>query len=173
MSPPSGPDPSGQSITPARQRFLQILAARSIKPAARDYYVRWAEDWTKALGHRSAERTQAYFDALGRTAHLADWQFHQAVDAVCILAREILDLPWAAAFDWQGLSDQARSLEPDHRTLGRETITVRAVLPAPPPGPSGPLPDTDAEIARITDALSRAIRLAGLAYATEQPSGAR
>ena len=24
----------------------------------RTYYVRWAEDWTKALGHRSAERTQ-------------------------------------------------------------------------------------------------------------------
>jgi len=39
---------------------------------------------------------------------------------------------------------------------------------APPPQPSGPLPDTNAEIARITDALRRAIRLAGLAYATEQ-----
>jgi len=77
MSPPSEPDPSGQCIPPARQRFLQILAARSIKPAARDYYVRWAEDWTKAHGHRSAERTQAYFDALGRTAHLANWQKHQ------------------------------------------------------------------------------------------------
>ena len=99
---PSEPDPSRQSITPARQRFLQILAARSIKPAARDYYVRWAEDWTKALGHRSAERTQAYFDALGRTAHLADWQFRQAVDAARILAREILALPWAAAFRLAG-----------------------------------------------------------------------
>ena len=68
--------------------------------------------------------------------------------------------------------------------LGRETITVRAVLPSgcgvPPQavpgasraglssqlseGSSGPLPDTDAEIARIVDALRRAIRLAGLAY---------
>jgi len=62
MSPLSEPDPSGQSITPARQRFLQRLAELPIKPAAHGYYVRWAEAWNKALGHRSAERTQAFFD---------------------------------------------------------------------------------------------------------------
>jgi len=168
MSPPSEPDPSGQSITPARQRFLQRLAELPIKPAAHGYYVRWAEAWTKALGHRSAEHTQAFFDALGRSAHIADWQFRQAVSAVRILAREILAIPWAATFDWQGLYDQARMLEPDHRTLGRENIQVRAELPAPSAGLSGPLPETGVEIDRITDALRRAIRLAGLAYATEQ-----
>jgi len=101
-----------------------------------------------------------------------------------ILAHDILALPWAAAYNWQGLADQAHSLETAHRTLARETITVRAVLPSgcgvPPQtvpgasraglssqlseGSSGPLPDTDAEIARITDALRRAIRLGGLAY---------
>jgi len=168
MSPLPEPNPSGQSITPARQRFLQRLAELPIKPAAHGYYVRWAEAWNKALGHRSAERTQAFFDALGRSSHLADWQFRQAVDAVYILAHDVLDLPWAATFDWQGLSDQARLLEYDHPTLGRENIPVRAELPAPPAEPSGPLPDTDAEIARIADALRRAIRLAGLAYTTEK-----
>jgi hypothetical protein len=45
-----------------------------------------------------------------------------------ILAHEILTIPWAATYDWQGLADQAHALEPDHRTLGRETIQVRAVL---------------------------------------------
>ena len=80
----------------------------------------------------------------------------------------ILALQWAATYDWRGLSDQARSLEPDPRTLGRETIQVRAELPAPPPEPSGPLPETDVENARIAEALRRTIRLAGLAYATEQ-----
>ncbi|MCX6864782.1 MAG: integron integrase, partial [Verrucomicrobia bacterium] len=92
----------------------------------------------------------------------------------------------AATYDWKGLADQAHALEPDHRTLGRENIQVRAVLPSgcgvPPQTVLGAsraglssqlsegsaLPDTDAEIARITDALRRAIRLAGLAYATEQ-----
>ena len=90
-----------------------------------------------------------------------------------ILAHDILALPWAAAYNWQGLADQAHSLETAHRTLARETITVRAVLPSgcgvPPQtvpgasraglssqlseGSSGPLPDTDAEIARIVQDL--------------------
>ena len=166
---PSSPQTSGEPpVSPARQRYLQRLATRCIKPAARDYYVRWAEAWTKALGHRSQERTKAFFDALGRTAHLADWQFRQAVDAVFILAHDVLALPWAAAYDWQGLADQARSLEPDHRTLGRESIKVRSELPALPSQPSGPLPETGAEIDRIVEALRRSIRLAGLAYATEE-----
>ena len=82
-----------------------------------------------------------------------------------ILAHEILTIPWAAAYDWQGLADQAHSLETAHRTLGRENIQVRAVLPSgcgvPPqtvPGASraglssqlsqgfsDPLPDNHAE----------------------------
>ncbi|MEI6675640.1 MAG: tyrosine-type recombinase/integrase [Verrucomicrobiota bacterium] len=57
------------------------------------------------------------------------------------------------------LLDQAWSLEPDHRTLGCETIRASSELPA--------LPKTDAEIDRIIEALRRAIRIAGLACATE------
>ena len=102
-----------------------------------------------------------------------------------IPAHPILSLPWTAVYHWQGLADQAWSLVPDHRTLGPETIRVRPILPSgcgvPPqavPGasraalpsqpahdPSGPLPETGAEITRIVEALLRAIRLA---YATEQ-----
>ena len=41
------------------------------------------------------------------------------------LAHDILALPWAATYDWQDLADQARSLEPDHRTLIRVKITLR------------------------------------------------
>jgi hypothetical protein len=76
---PNSCPPSNPSATPppspARQHFLQRLDALSIKPTTHEYYVRWAEAWNKALGHRSAERTHAFFDALGRTARLADWQF--------------------------------------------------------------------------------------------------
>ena len=90
------------------------------------------------------------------------------MDAARILACEVLALPWAAAFDWQGLAAQAHQLEPDHRTHGRETIPVRALLPTPPPDPAAPLPETGAEIERIVEALRRAIRLANLAYTTEQ-----
>jgi hypothetical protein len=33
--------------------------------------------WINARGNRSADTTSAYFDALGRSTHLADWQFRQ------------------------------------------------------------------------------------------------
>ncbi len=58
----STPDP-----TPARQLFLQRLAEIPIKQTARDYYVRWAEAWTKARGNRSPEATRNFFDALSRS----------------------------------------------------------------------------------------------------------
>jgi integron integrase len=166
---PATPQTDGSAATRARLNFLQRLESHAIRPAARDYYVRWAEGWLKARGNRSVETTTAYFDALGRSTHLADWQYRQAVDAARILACEVLALPWAASFDWQGLADQAKPLDPTHRTLGRECIQVRAVLPPPPPSdPDAPLPDVCAETDRIAEALRRAIRLGGLAYATEQ-----
>ncbi len=95
MSASSKSDSSGHHVSDARRKFLQRISSLPIKPAARDYYVRWAESWTKARGHQSHERTQAYFDALGRSAHLADWQFRQAVDAARILACDVLTIPWA------------------------------------------------------------------------------
>jgi hypothetical protein len=146
-----------------------------IKPTAREYYVRWAESWTKACGHQSALRTRAYFACLGRSSHLADWQYRQAVDAARILACDVLAIQWAASFDWQGLSDQARSLEPDHRTLARETIQVRAELPivagasslqAVPGASRSEAPAQ--ELTSIIDALRRAIRLKNMAMATEE-----
>ncbi|MGL5017772.1 MAG: hypothetical protein ACRDBP_06545, partial [Luteolibacter sp.] len=60
MSLPSEPPPSDQPQSPARRKFIERISSLPIKPAARDYYVRWAESWAKALGHQSAERTQAY-----------------------------------------------------------------------------------------------------------------
>lgn len=156
--------------SPERLRFLRRIEELPIKPAARDYYVRWAESWLKARGHRSAQRTQDYFDTLGRSTNLADWQFRQAVDAARILAAEVLSIPWACSFDWQGLIDQARSLESDHRTLAREAISVRAsprsvgILPTSLPSESDP----EEELTNLIDALRRAIRLKNLAMATEE-----
>ena len=57
---------------------------------------------------------------------IADWQFRQAVDAAHILASDIMHPPWATAFNWQSLADQARYLESTHRTLARESIPVAA-----------------------------------------------
>ena len=59
-------------MTPARLNFLQRLESLAIRPAAREYYVRWAEAWLKAHGNRTADTNSAYFDALGRSTHLAE-----------------------------------------------------------------------------------------------------
>lgn len=158
--------PADLSLSPARLKFIQRLKMIPIKPAARDYYIRWAESWTKACGHHSARRTREWFDALGRSSSIADWQLRQAIDAARILACDIMNIQWAPAFDWQALSDQAKSPEPGHRTRARETITVRADLPLPHDPAS--LPDIQGEVARITDALRRSIRLRNMAMATEE-----
>lgn len=168
MPPPSVANPSGGNASAARQRFVQRIAALPVKSTARDYYIRWAESWTKALGHQSAERTQEYFEALGRSSQVADWQFRQAVDAAHILACDVLTIPWAAAFDWRGLSDQARSLEPDHRTLARETIRLRADLPPSTSPKPEPLTDSEAELKQLIDSLRRIIRIKNMAMATEE-----
>jgi len=111
MSFPPGHNPNDPSPSPARLQFLQRLSEKHIKPAAHEYYVRWAESWTKARGHHSAQRTQEWFDALGRSSSIADWQMRQAIDAALILACDIMKIEWARTFDWQALSDQAKSLQ--------------------------------------------------------------
>jgi integron integrase len=161
MSCPHEPQPS-----PARQKFIARLYEIPIKSAAHDYYIRWAESWTKARGHHSAQRTRDWFDALGRSSSIADWQLRQAIHAARILACDIMKTEWALAYDWQALSDQAKSLEPSHRTRARETINVRAALP-PRCDPTN-LPDTREEVDRLIDALRRSIRIKNMAMATEE-----
>ena len=165
---PFEPDPPSQKASPARQKFIQRIATLTIKPTACDYYIRWAESWTKARGHQSIERTQAYFDALGRSTHIADWQFRQAVDAARILACDVLAIRWASSFDWLGLSEQARSLEPDHRTLARESIRVRANLPPSSTPTPEQVADAESELKRLIDSLRRIIRVKNMAMATEE-----
>ena len=168
MPPPSDPETASQNVSGARRKFIERIAELSIKPTVRDYYVRWAESWTKARGHQSPERTQGYFDALGRSSHVTDWQFRQAVDAARVLACDVLAVPWASCFDWRGLSDQARSLEPDHRTLARETIRVRASLPPSPTPSPEQVADAETELKRLIDSLRRIIRIKNMAMATEE-----
>lgn len=104
------------------------LAAAGVRDRAFPYCHRWASLWTKADGPASPERTQAFFDALGRSTGIAEWQFHQALQAVHILAHDALALPWAADFPWDSLADQTRGLPPSHRTLLRESHPVTAYI---------------------------------------------
>ncbi|MEI8343181.1 MAG: phage integrase N-terminal SAM-like domain-containing protein, partial [Verrucomicrobiota bacterium] len=149
--------------------YEQLLAQRKIPSGAKSYYLHWAKTWSSTVNSERQSFTEEFFKNLGRCSNLAPWQFQQAIRAVAWLARDILQIPWAQSFDWRGLVDQAEPLEPDHRTLGRETIRVPSEKPKPSIAPGfEPLPETEAEVARICEELRRAIRLGGLSYATEQ-----
>ena len=52
MFKPAHPAPVDSAATPARLNFLRRREALAIRPAGRDYYVRWAEAWINARGHR-------------------------------------------------------------------------------------------------------------------------
>ena len=186
--------------------FAALLDERGLSRGTRPYYLRWAKLWSSTVPPGSPEATARFFEEAGRRPGLEAWQYQQGVRAVAWLARDILGLPWAADFDWRGLAEAARPLEPGHRTFGREAVPVAAArretptiqipnpkeMPVRPPAGQGragilpatafpgstnqpipestalPLPDPATETARICDEIRRAVRLGGLAYATEQ-----
>ncbi len=49
VAPPYSPTQQ-ESGTQARQNFMLRLECIAIRPAAREYYIRWAETWAKARG---------------------------------------------------------------------------------------------------------------------------
>ncbi|NOX98263.1 MAG: integron integrase [Verrucomicrobia bacterium] len=158
------------------QRFMNLLKGDpKIKTEAQPHYGRWASDWLKAGGRASESATRDYFDSLGRRRNLKDWQFGQAVFAVELWTKKVAQLKWAHSFDWSGLAAQAVELEDTHRTLYRETQAVSSRTPNNQlrvPGPSSrdriPAPGEKEAIAELYIESQKAIRLAGLAVATEK-----
>ncbi len=149
--------------------YEQLLDQQNIPPKAKPYFVRWAKIWISTADIDTSSGTSVFFQDLGRRPQLPAWQFQQAVHAVELLARDIIRLHWAESFDWRGLADQAEPLEPEHRTIGRESIRVAAVKTVPPvSADAAPLPDAKVEVARICEEVRRAVRLGGLSYATEE-----
>lgn len=168
MSRPHDRNSTVVSTSLLRQEFLKQIVRLSIKSTARAYYVNWAESWTKARGHQSTPRTLEWFEALTRSSSINDWQLRQAIDAARILACDAMKLPWALSFDWQGLSDQTKILQADHRTIARKTIRVSAQHASITPSSKDNPATQGKEIAAIIDALRRSIRLKNLAVATEE-----
>lgn len=165
----TGAHPNSDSPPSANKRkFIERIQNIPIKASAHAYYIRWAEEWTKALGHQSEDRSQAYFDALGRSTHLADWQFRQAVHAAQILANDVMHIAWAETFDWQGLSDQAHALKNSHRTLARETLTVSESSAELPSLDEARSLDEEQDLETTIAVLRKMIRLGKLAIATEE-----
>jgi len=171
-------------------RFVADLAEdTSVPDRARPHLTRWVSLWRRAAGPESPEATRAFFEELGRRPNIESWQFRQALEAVRRFCRDPAAPSWTRDFAWQALADQAVDLGGKHRTLLRETVSVRPVcppdqgaagehpsdgcdttVPSPgaPPQSRQPMPGEAEKIAAITDSLRQAIRKENLAVATEQ-----
>ena len=63
--------------------FVTVLATdASVPEKARPHLARWVSRWRSEGGDESASATVAFFEELGRSSTLKDWQFRQAVQAV-------------------------------------------------------------------------------------------
>ncbi len=116
------PQPQNNSQNPypdVLPSYETLLDQRNVPAKAKPYFLRWAKIWFTTVDPDTASATLDYFQDLGRRPNLPAWQFQQAVRAVAWLARDILQISWAASFDWRGLADQAKPLEDNHRTHGR------------------------------------------------------
>jgi integron integrase len=105
--------------------FLTLLRERGIKESSARWHVFRAEQFLKTRPDGdptafAAEEIAGYLRAAGGNARLEDWQYRQVVEALEVLFACVLELPWAATFDWSFWRDSARRLEPTHTTIARD-----------------------------------------------------
>jgi integron integrase len=122
--PSTSPDP----VERFWDRYLELLSKQGVKESTRRWYVLRAEHYIKAfpdrkLARHTAEDITGYLEKMGRSGHLRDWQFRQAVDAIRNLFL-IITNKWEKTIDWQYWLDSAQSLPPDHRTIAREKPVI-------------------------------------------------
>jgi len=125
-----------QTTTPEREaaiahfwdKYIAIIHKKGIKEPFDRWFVIRARQYIEAFpDKRLALHTEAdlsgYLDMLGRKQVWQAWQFRQAVDAIELLLREMVHLPWVDAFDWEHWRASAQELSGQHPTLAREAQT--------------------------------------------------
>ncbi len=152
---------------------------KASESATRDYFDelgrrRNLKDWQKDRGTEVFWTERSVARRARRRAEPPS-QYIQAVFAVELWAKKVTQLKWAHSFDWSGLAAQAVELEDTHRTLYRETQAVSSRTTKNQlrvPGPSSrdriTAPGEKEAIAELYMESQKAIRLAGLAVATEK-----
>lgn len=132
------------------------------------WYVKHAEEYLSEVDKRPVSThdksdVENWLSELGRKVHISDWQYRQCVEAVGCLMRAA-NSPALHKVDWTYWLDGGQRLEQGHATFGRENKSVKAQL-------SNPTGVALSEGDDLYEAFIRAIRLAGLAYKTEQSYG--
>ncbi len=87
------------------REYESVLARHRVPLKAIPWHIRWARQFVlrrnlaelRALGPEAA---RSYFETLTAKLGVMRWLLCQAVDAVSLLCREVLRLPWAADHPW-------------------------------------------------------------------------
>lgn len=117
-------DSSSDPVERFWDKYIELLEKQKIKESAWRWYVMRAEHYIKSfpdkkLAHHTAEDITTYFEKIGRTSELQDWQYRQVIDAIRNLFL-IITNRWEKNIDWQYWYDSSKSLPSDHRTIARE-----------------------------------------------------
>jgi Phage integrase, N-terminal SAM-like domain/Phage integrase family len=79
--------------------YRSALLQKSISGAKADWYLKWAQRFALSapgsLKSRTPSHINAFLDKLASQAGIAEWQVAQACEALRILYKDILDVPWA------------------------------------------------------------------------------
>lgn len=106
------------------KNYIEKTRIYNVPAKSVPWYVKHVEQYIHAypgqrLAQHPARNLNDYLERLGRSEHLADWQFKQALDALRILFVNIVHTPWATSFPWRHWADASTSLPHDHATVAR------------------------------------------------------
>jgi integron integrase len=154
--------------------FLRALRRRGAREPFARWYVRRAEQFLRARpcsdprAYTATELT-AYLQEAGRRPGLKDWQYVQIVDALEVLLREVLQLPWTDTFDWAYWRASARELPADHATLARESAPpVQSPRDVGDRRDEAPSPEVEQHHAGVLASVIGEIRRRAYSIRTEQ-----
>ena len=99
------PSTSTDPIERFWDRYIKLLVKQGVKESAQRWYVLRAEHYIKTfpdkkLAQHTAADITGYLEKMGRSGHLIDWQFRQAVVAIRNLFL-IITNKWEEQIDWQ------------------------------------------------------------------------
>jgi len=115
-------------------QYITVIHDKGIKEPFDRWFVIRARHYIEAfpdkrLAQHSEADLRGYLEMLGRKGSWLGWQFRQALDAIELLLREMVSVPWVDDFDWQQWRASTKELSDQHPTVAREMQTA---APSPP-----------------------------------------
>lgn len=111
--------------------FHKVAVAAAPRDSAARWYVRRVEQYLAANAGRpvsahSAAQVEAWLRHCAGWRDMRDWQFRQLVQALEWFFKRVVQVGWAADFDWAHWKASAATLKADHATLARLAPVLRA-----------------------------------------------